>query len=161
MGTALSSKIMTEKPKSILDEKPAPRIVGHKARKMRSKLPAKTRHLKNLGGKPPTILDEVLLFDLAKTLLPVESIAAIMRCSPELITDKYAHILLRGREQQKHTLVQMCWYKAIHEKDTKMLIWLTKQHLGYKEQWPDNQQQTFIQINVNEVPSATNVHDIN
>lgn len=110
------------------------------------------RQLTKHAGRPPTLLDANKLYELAQTLLPDEVIASIMNFDCETLVTKYSEILQAGRNDRKHTLSQRMWHKAIVEGDTKMLIWLSKQHLGYKEQWPDMQQNQQINIFTSDIP---------
>ena len=67
-------------------------------------------------------LDEKQLYLLAQSLLPIESIARIMSCNPDLIYTRYADLLQKGRDDRKHSLVQAMWHQALYEKDTKSLL---------------------------------------
>jgi len=104
------------------------------------------------SGRPPTILDERMLYKLAQSMLSVEAIANIMDTSADVIYARYSDTLHKGRNDRRHTLVQAMWQKGLEEKDTKMLIWLSKQHLGYKDIQPEEAQQMQFNIMVNEVP---------
>lgn len=105
-------------------------------------------------------LSDDLVYRCAQTMLPVESIATILDCPPHVLHEKYQRALNRGREERKQSLVEAMWHKALVERDTKMMIWLSKQHLGYKENMPE--QPTSIQFNVtcNEVPKESNTIDL-
>lgn len=105
-----------------------------------------------LAGRPILDIDEEALYKLAQTLLPVDSIATIMNCSKDLIETRYAGVLQRGRENRKHSLSEAMWSKALYEKDTKMMIWLSKQHLGYKDVIVEESTQIVFNIQTNEVP---------
>jgi hypothetical protein len=104
------------------------------------------------NGRPPVPIDEGLLFKLAESMLPVESIATILGCHRDTLYSRFADVLQRAREGRKKALSMVMWEKALIEKDTKMMIWLSKQHLGYKDTMPT--QATAITFNVicNEVP---------
>jgi hypothetical protein len=97
-------------------------------------------------------LDEKQLYLLAQSLLPIESIARIMSCNPDLIYTRYADLLQKGRDDRKHSLVQAMWHQALYEKDTKMMIWLSKQHLGYRDVMPEEATQISFNVFANEVP---------
>jgi hypothetical protein len=104
------------------------------------------------GTKELAEIDPELVLELAKTLLPVESIATIVGCHKDTLYARFGLQLQQGRENRKHSLVQAMWFKALEEKDTKMLIWLSKQHLGYKESMPEQAQQVNFNVYTNEVP---------
>ncbi len=104
------------------------------------------------AGRPRIELDERVLYKLAQSMLSVKSIANIMDCSPDLIEERYIGILHKGRDNRRQSLVEAMWQKALEDKDVKMQIWLSKQHLGYKETQPDEAQQLSFNIMINEVP---------
>lgn len=108
--------------------------------------------LSKMKGRKTCFLNTKKLFELAQTLLPEETIAAIMDCSVDTLTKHYNGVLQAGREHRKNALSQKLWHKALIEGDTRMLIWLSKQHLGYREQWPDMQQNTQINVFTQDIP---------
>lgn len=107
---------------------------------------------KGIIGKPIKELDKDTLFKLAQTMLPIESIATIMGCSKDLISSRYSDILQAGRDDRRHSLVQVMWHQALYEKDTKMMIWLSKQHLNYKDVIVEESTQIVFNVVTNEVP---------
>lgn len=108
--------------------------------------------VKNKGGAPKKELDSEMIYKLAQTLLPVESIATILGCHRDTLYARFSDVLQKGRENRKHSLVQAMWYKALEDKDTKMQIWLSKQHLGYKETQPEEATHVTFNVLINEVP---------
>lgn len=104
------------------------------------------------AGKPRKELDENMVYKLAQTMLSQKSIAIILDCSEDLIQNRYNGALQRGRENRKQSLVEAMWQKALDEKDTKMMIWLSKQHLGYRDVMPDEATQISFTVQVTEVP---------
>jgi hypothetical protein len=96
-------------------------------------------------------ITEELVFKLSQSMLTVESMAVICGCSKDHLYNRYGDIIRRGREGRKQRLVETMWEKALVEKDTKMMIWLSKQHLGYKENFNDQQRVSF-NIVCSEVP---------
>lgn len=115
-------------------------------------IPTMEKKYNHGSGKPRKDIDLDLLFKLSKTILPVGTIANILGCSQDAIEDNYREILDRGRNERRHTLVQAMWYKGLYERDTKMLIWLSKQHLGYRDNQPETSPQVNYNVYVNEVP---------
>jgi hypothetical protein len=110
--------------------------------------------IKNKGPmKKPSKVDKDLVFRLAQTLLPVTTIATILKISPGVLMRNFEWEIRRGREDRKHTLVQAMWHKALIEKDGKMQIWLSKQHLGYRDSAPEQAQQVVFNVKCNEVPT--------
>lgn len=103
-------------------------------------------------GNPKLILDADKIELMAASFLPVESIAKIIGCNPDTLYVNYSENLQRGRENRKYGLACAMWHKALEEKDTKMMIWLSKQHLGYRDQLPEEAQKMNFNVYVNEVP---------
>lgn len=111
-----------------------------------------TQKPKNKGGRPKVEIDVVMLAKLGESMLPVESIATIMGCHKDTIYERFSDILQRAREGRKKSLSMVMWEKALIDKDTKMMIWLSKQHLGYRDTQPDEAQQIIFNVQVNEIP---------
>lgn len=104
------------------------------------------------SGRPRKELDEPMVYRLAQTMLSQKSIAIILECSEDLLQDRYSGLLQRGRENRKQSLVEAMWQKALEDKDVKMQIWLSKQHLGYKDVMPEEATQVNFNVYTNEVP---------
>lgn len=103
-------------------------------------------------GAPAKEIDVEMVFKLAETMLPIESIATILSCCKETLYSRFPDVLQRAREGRKKNLSMCMWEKALVEKDTKMMIWLSKQHLGYKDQMPIEATQVNFNVYMNEVP---------
>jgi hypothetical protein len=102
-------------------------------------------------GKPRKYLDEKLIFDLAKIHCTAEEISTILDCSRTTIYEHYADVLRKGHEEGKMSLKRKMHEKAMTG-DTPMLIWLSKQRLGYRDRHPDEQPVTNFNVFVNEIP---------
>ncbi len=92
--------------------------------------------IKDKGGRPEKEIDEKMLYRLAQTLLTNESIAIILGCSADTLERRFCGLIRKARQQRRQTLSEAMWNKALEEKNTTMQIWLSKQHLGYKEPEP-------------------------
>jgi len=103
-------------------------------------------------GRPKVQIDTDLLFKLAETMLPVESIAGILGCHRDTLYDRFSDTLQRAREGRKKSLCIAMWEKALIDKDTKMQIWLSKQHLGYKDVQPEDVTQINFNVYCREIP---------
>ena len=105
-----------------------------------------------IPGRPPSEIDPEVVFKLAQTMLPIESVAVLCSCSRETLYERFPDVLQKAREGRKQSLSMAMWEKALIEKNTTMQIWLSKQHLGYKESLPE--EATIINFNVNivEIP---------
>lgn len=79
-------------------------------------------------------------------------IAAVLNVHEVTIRDRYSTQIEDGRDRGKKLLLHCCWEKATVEKDTKMMIWLSKQMLGFKESWPDQPQSVSYNVNIMEIP---------
>lgn len=112
----------------------------------------KDKQEKNKGGRPKADLNPEMIYKLAQSLLPVETIASILGVSRETLYARYSDSLHKGRDNRKYSLVQAMWHKALEDKDTKMQIWLSKQHLGYKDSLPEEATQVVFNVYTNEVP---------
>lgn len=131
---------MTDEPRQKRKYTRYKRIQEHKGKGLRDKIGPREREL---------------IFLMAQTMLPVDSIATILNTTRVNLHKYYQTELDRGREIRKQKLCEAMWDKALgEEKSTSMQIWLSKQHLGYRE--PQGETQTDIQFNVtcHEVPRA-------
>lgn len=122
------------------------------AKRISEKKMQESREKRGKGGQPPKKIDEKKLYLLAQTLLPIETIATILECHKDTLYDRYSDILQTARENRKASLSQVMWHQALVEKSEKMMIWLSKQHLGYRDVQPDEVPVTNFSIQLSEVP---------
>jgi hypothetical protein len=106
----------------------------------------------NVGGRPEIHIDTQKLFIAAQGFLPVEGLARLFDCSADTLYNKYFDILQKAREERKQSLLLVMWEKALIHKDTTMMIWMSKQHLGFKDRQPEEAQIINFNVVVNEVP---------
>ena len=104
------------------------------------------------SGRPKKDIDENMVYKLAQTMLSEKSIGIILGCSEDTLQRRFCGVLQRGRENRRFSLVEAMWYKALEEKDCKMQIWLSKQHLGYKDVQPEDATQISFNVYTNEIP---------
>jgi len=83
-------------------------------------------------ARPKLDLDEQQIEDLAEINCTVEEIASVMRCDKRTLERRYAASIKRGREQGRSSLRRMMWGKC-KEGNVTMMIWLSKQILGYTD----------------------------
>lgn len=108
---------------------------------------------KNKPGRPKKKIDERQIFELAKIHCTVEEISAVIGCHKDTIYARFSDALQRG-----HNAGQMSLKRKMHEKalsgngDTSMLIWLSKQRLGYKDKQPEMATEVHFNVYTNEVP---------
>ncbi len=103
-------------------------------------------------GRRALDIDQDMVFKLAESMLPVASIAQILDCSVETLYSRFPQTLRKAREGRKKSLSLVMWEKALIDKDTKMMIWLSKQHLGYKDVIPETAANVNFNVYCNEVP---------
>src|SRR5690606_8397761 len=62
-----------------------------------------------------------------------EEIAAVLKCSPDTLTRRFADALKEGKQHAKASLRRMQW-EAAKKGNVTMMIWLGKQMLGQRDQ---------------------------
>jgi len=112
---------------------------------------AKVETKASKGGRPLKEVDENLIFELAKIHCTAKEIATIVKCHVDTIYARFSDVLHAGHDEG-----QMSLKRKMHEKamagDTQMLIWLSKQRLGYRDRPPEESHHTTINIFTNEIP---------
>jgi len=104
-------------------------------------------------GRPKVIVSYEAVFDLALIHCTADEIAATLKCDRSVIYEKFADALRKGHEAGQQSLKRKMHEKAFAGNgDTVMLIWLSKQRLGYRERHPDEQPQMNFNVYINEVP---------
>ena len=83
-------------------------------------------------GRPRKVIDEKLLYDLAKIQCTPAEMSAILGVHVDTLRDNYSNIIAKGKEDGKASLRRMQYVTAMKGNVT-MLIWLGKQLLGQKE----------------------------
>jgi hypothetical protein len=104
------------------------------------------------AGRPLLDIDPEMVYKLGESMLPVESIATILGCHKDTIYARFSDVLQQAREGRRKSLSMVMWEKALLDKDTKMMIWLSKQHLGYKDVQPEEATQIHFNVTCNELP---------
>lgn len=84
------------------------------------------------GGKPPLDLDVEQILELARIQCTYSEIAAVMKCSKDVIADRYADIIKEGREEGKASLRRHQYLAAV-KGNPALLIWLGKHILDQKD----------------------------
>lgn len=83
-------------------------------------------------ARPRKAIDEGLLHRLALIHCTTDEIAATLGVHKRTIERRYAAVMNAAREEGKSSLRRVMWKKAL-EGNERLMIWLSKQHLGYRE----------------------------
>lgn len=86
-------------------------------------------------GRPQVVIDEVTLFELARTHASFEHMAKILGCSGQFLSvhPTYREIIDRARAECKKDLLAAQLSAAITDRNPTMLIWMGKQLLDQKD----------------------------
>lgn len=107
--------------------------------------------VKNKGGRPKKDIDGTQVYELALIHCTAEEIAAVLHCHKDTIYARFSDDLQRGHLEGQKSLKRKMHEVAMNG-DTKMLIWLSKQRLGYKDQLPEDATQISFNVFCKEVP---------
>lgn len=90
---------------------------------------------KKKTGRPPTVIDWVLVEDLARIQCTVDEIAAIIKVPKSTLHGKpeFSDVYKRGSDNGKASLRRAQWKLALAGNAT-MCIWLGKNLLGQRDQ---------------------------
>jgi AraC-like DNA-binding protein len=101
------------------------------------------------SGRKQKEIDPELVHALAMIHCTAEEISSVVGCSRETIYARFSDVLRKGHEEG-----QMSLKRKMHEKamsgDTSMLIWLSKQRLGYKDKQPEEASQVTFNIHIDQ-----------
>lgn len=78
-------------------------------------------------------IDLELVYGLAKLHCTNREIASLVGVSVDTLQRNYHDILDKGRDEGKMTLRRSMWDLALNGKNPTMMIWLSKQHLGFTD----------------------------
>ena len=121
---------------TVLVDKPVKRVFGGK---------------QEGSGRPLLPIKEDDVYNLALIHCTVPEIASVLGCSISTIEERFSGVLHKGWENGQMSLKRKMHSVAM-EGDTKMLIWISKQRLGYKESMPEEATQINFNVNIIEVP---------
>lgn len=106
--------------------------------------------------KSHKLVDESVVFELAKIHCTMSEISAVVGCSVDTLEKHFSETIKRGDEEGKASLRRMMYKKAVGG-NIAMLIWLSKQRLGYRDKQPDEPGVTNFNVFVSEVPKQMGV----
>jgi hypothetical protein len=78
-------------------------------------------------------IDLELVYGLAKLHCTNKEIASLAGVSVDTLQRRYHDILDKGRDDGKMTLRRSMWDLALNGRNPTMMIWLSKQHLGFTD----------------------------
>lgn len=107
--------------------------------------------VKNKGGRPLKQIDGELVRKLANIHCTVREIGSIVGCHEDTIYERFSEVLQQGQDEGKMSLKRKMFEVAM-KGNTAMLIWLSKQHLGYRERQPEEIAQMNYTVVIHEVP---------
>lgn len=93
-------------------------------------------------ARPKLNIDAEQVKALAGINCTVEEIASVMKCSKDTLERRYAACIKEGRDHGKMSLRRAMWGK-VKEGNVVMMIWLSKQLLGYTDKV---EQATTVQL---------------
>lgn len=103
-------------------------------------------------GRPKKDIDEKQVFQLASINCSYAEIAAVVGCDSSTLTRRFAQAIEKGRESGKMSLKRKMWETAMGGNVT-MMIWLSKQMLGYTEK-VEQRQESNVKATI-DVPAMT------
>jgi hypothetical protein len=108
---------------------------------------------KGPGGRPEKVIDADSVYQLGLIHCTAEEAASVLQCDRATIYNRPELIdaLKRGWDDGQKSLKRWMHDKA-EKGDTTMMIWLSKQRLGYKDKKEEEQHQVVFNVTVNEVP---------
>lgn len=83
-------------------------------------------------ARPKKVIDPKQVESLAGINCTVDEIAAVIGCDKRTLERRFAANIKRGREHGRSSLRRMMYEKA-KEGNVTMMIWLSKQLLGYTD----------------------------
>jgi hypothetical protein len=103
------------------------------------------------AGRPKVVIDEAILLQMAAEDCTVREIASKLGCCVDTIYARFSEVLQAGRDQGNCSIKRKMFEIAMSG-NTHMLIFLSKQRLGYREQPTVEAQQMNFNVYVNEIP---------
>lgn len=83
-------------------------------------------------ARPKKPIDEDQVHTLAAINCSYAEIAAVVKCDPKTLTNRFSQVIQKGRDHGRMSLKRKMWEIAMGGNVT-MCIWLSKQMLGYTD----------------------------
>ena len=109
-------------------------------------MPINNEPIKNKGGRPLKDINPEQVYDLAKIHCTKKEMAAVLKCNPDTLYVRFSDIIEKGYEEGKQCLRRKM-FEVAYNGNVSMLIWLSKQHLGYREPEPETSTQNLAALN--------------
>lgn len=94
-------------------------------------------------GRPKKEISEDQVRELASINCSYAEIAAVVGCSVSTLTDRFQQTIKEGLEHGKSSLKRVMW-KAAMGGNITMMIWLSKQMLGYSDKFEEDSKTRVI-----------------
>jgi len=106
---------------------------------------------KAITGRKLKPIDEAQVREMAMYQCTLEEMSSNLGCHRETLSLRFSDIIKEGWEYGKKSLRRRMYEKAMTG-DTGMLVWLSKQYLGFRDKQLDENVQTVINVAITEVP---------
>ena len=84
-------------------------------------------------ARPKKFVDPVVVGKLAAINCSIAEIAAFVEVNESTIKNRFSLDIEKGREKGKASLKRKMWEVGVEKGNVTMLIWLSKQILGYSD----------------------------
>ncbi len=92
-------------------------------------------------GRPLKKIDREQVLELARINCTMDEMAAVLKCSKDTLERRFAATIKEGREEGKSSLKRLMW-EAAKQGNITMMIFLSKQLLGYSDKVESNMNAT-------------------
>lgn len=113
--------------------------------------PVKQSGVCRVEETPIKRLDESVLEEMGAEDCTLQEVASVMGTSAEVVQNLYGHVVQRGRDRGNAALRRKMFEKAMGG-DVRLLEWLSKNRLGYRDKFPEEDPNVVFKIQINEVP---------
>lgn len=99
-------------------------------------------------GRPRKKIDPEQVKRLAAINCSYAEIAAVLQCDESTLTRRFAQLIKDGRANGRSSLKRAMWKKAIDQEHPTMMIWLSKNMLGYSDKIEYQGDSTFDSVDL-------------
>lgn len=118
----------------------------------KTKIDTPTSQLERKGYGGQLQINPELVRRLAFIHCTQKEIAAIVGCSVDTIHRRFLDVIEQGMEKGKMSLRRKLFHMALKQNNTAVAIWLSKQHLGFRDKQPDEAQQVNFMVYTQDIP---------